>query len=307
MGNDGGSIPKRRELVKEAARAKTTTEAKETLQEQQEYCWTTCPLSQGPLKEPVVSDWGGNLYNKDAVIEFLLPAEDTAAEAVRSEREKLLGGRIRSLKDVVGVKFHVDESLESSGKTAAHFEKRWACPVTSKTLGAGVKAVYLVPCGHAFEEVAIKNASEGRCLQCEEPYEDGNVISILPLAAAERDRLVARAQRLKEAGLTHSLKKLSGKKRKKGAAEVFDAESGVIEAKDKTKSGFKSSNVSNGIKNASTASLNAKVQAELDEKAKRRKLDANDNIKGLFSTSDGKAIRDSDYMTRGFSLPRSGR
>ena len=72
MGNDGGSIPKRRELVKEAAKALTTTQAKEQLTEQQEYAWSTCPLSRKPLATPVVSDAAGTLYNKDSVIEFLL-------------------------------------------------------------------------------------------------------------------------------------------------------------------------------------------------------------------------------------------
>ena len=56
------------------------------------------------------------------------------------------------------------------------------------------------------------------------------------------------------------------------------------------------------IKNAATASLTAKVLAEEQEKAKRRKLGSNDNLKSLFST--GKTARkDGDFMTRGFSIP----
>ena len=57
-----------------------------------------------------------------------------------------------------------------------------------------------------------------------------------------------------------------------------------------------------GIKNAATASLTAKVLADEQEKAKRRKLGSNDNLKSLFST--GKTARkDGDFMTRGFSIP----
>ena len=62
----------------------------------------------------------------------------------------------------------------------------------------------------------------------------------------------------------------------------------------------------NGIKNASTASLTAKVLAEEQAKAKRRKLGANDTIKSLFSSGD-KAIKDGDFMTRGYSIPAAAK
>jgi hypothetical protein len=55
MGNDGGSIPTRRELVKEAAKALTAAQLKEAQIEQQEYGWTTDPLTRKPLSRPIVS------------------------------------------------------------------------------------------------------------------------------------------------------------------------------------------------------------------------------------------------------------
>jgi len=185
MGNDGGryalkpfdlchavanlctcSIPTRRELVKEAARDLTTTQVKETQQEQQEYHWTTCPLSHRPLAQPVVSDLPGKLYNKDAVLEYLLPAGDGTPGLSKSDNEQVLEGRVRSLRDVVEVKFEVEKEvkMEKNGRASPKGEK-WICPITSKALGPGVKAVYLVPCGHAFSEGAIKEISSQNCLQ----------------------------------------------------------------------------------------------------------------------------------------------
>jgi hypothetical protein len=160
------SIPTRRELVKEAARNPTTTELKESQNTQQEYYWTTCPLSQRPLVAPVVSDSSGKLYNKDALLEFLLPAGDSAPGRIKSDNEEVLEGRVKSIRDVVEVKFEVageSNSVRNGGNMRK--EEKWVCPITRKELGPGVKAVYLVPCGHAFSESALKEVSTDGCLQ----------------------------------------------------------------------------------------------------------------------------------------------
>jgi hypothetical protein len=34
--------------------------------------WNNCRLSQAPLQKPIVGDANGFLYNKEAIIEFLL-------------------------------------------------------------------------------------------------------------------------------------------------------------------------------------------------------------------------------------------
>ena len=60
-----------------------------------------------------------------------------------------------------------------------------------------------------------------------------------------------------------------------------------------------------GIKDSATASLTAKVLAEEERKAKIRKLDPNNNLKSLFSSSvdQTQKVRNGDFMTRGFSIP----
>jgi hypothetical protein len=165
MGNDGGSIPTRRELVKEAAKALTTTQVKEVQTEQQEYAWSTDPISRKPLARPVVSDSAGKLYNKDTIIEYILPSDDGAGKAAA---EKVLDGRVKSLKDVVEVKFEIDKGVD--GKMARSNgdlgrTERWLCPITNRELGPGAKAVYLVPCGHAFAGSVVKEITGEMCLQ----------------------------------------------------------------------------------------------------------------------------------------------
>ncbi|KAJ5082100.1 hypothetical protein N7532_011143 [Penicillium argentinense] len=327
MGNDGGSIPTRRELVREAARAPSTAQLKEAQREQQEHAWKNCPLSHKALARPIVSDSVGNLYNKDAVLEFLLPGDDAEGIGSKSDCEEVLCGRVKSLRDVVELHFEIDTELSEhpSDHTNAHRHERregWICPITAKPLGPGMKAVYLVPCGHVFAEEAIRQLKEDKCLQCNEPYTQDNIISILPTKEEEKQRLLTRAQKLAEQSLTHSLKKAPGsKKRKKHAAETStEAPCGTTEKPDtvvpKPASGSNSrSNTGtlnpatsgNGIKNASTASLAARVLEEENEKNKRRKMmGRNENIDSLFTKKeDGK--KTGDFMTRGFSIPAAGR
>src|SRR5277367_4175698 len=102
------SIPTRRELVKNAARNPNTSEVKAAQLESQTHAWTYCPLSQRPLATPIVSDCAGTLYNKDAVLEYLLPADDSAEDSTKTDHEEILAGRIKSLRDVVEVKFQTE-------------------------------------------------------------------------------------------------------------------------------------------------------------------------------------------------------
>lgn len=309
MGNDGGSIPTRRELVKEAARDRTITELKESRQEQQEYYWTTDPISQKPLSQPVVSDSSGKLYNKDTILEYLV--EGSRKEDVESVTQ----GTVKSLKDVVEVKFEVDSEAVSKSKDSL---ETWICPVTGDRLGPGTKSVYLVPCGHAFSTDAVKEVSGKKCITCDTEYASNDIIPILSADEADIARLSLRMQTLQEKGLAHSLKKVSGsgKKRKKkdeaaqAAAVPPDGANGVKEANGTPQTSTSVNRAAehehkSGINNSSTASLTAKVMQEQD-RAKKRKLE-NENVRSLFSSSDQKVStgKSGDFMTRGFSIPNA--
>lgn len=280
MGNDGGSIPTRRELVKEAARNPTTAQVKEARAEQAGYGWSTDPISREPLAAPVVSDSAGKLYNKATIIEFLVEG------ARKDDAEAQLHGSVKSLKDVVEVKFETDS--ENPGK--------WKCPITGETLGPASKAAYIVPCGHAFSGAAIKEVSGEKCLTCETEYASNDVIPIVSTAETDIARLLLRSKTLAEKGLSHSLKKVgSGKKRKKGVEEAEKKKSDAAVE------------VESSINNASTASIAAKVRQE-QEKSKKRKTES-ENVQSLFSSRDqSKPMgKSSDFMSRGFSLPTAAK
>lgn len=144
--------------MKEAARNPSTSQLKETQREQLEHLWSQCPLSHKKLAAPIVSDSDGNLYNKDAILEYLLPGDDNATIGSNGDCETILKGRVKSLRDVVHLKFETDDSDETSSR-------RWICPITRKALGPSVKAVYIVPCGHVFSEEAVREVKPEGCLQ----------------------------------------------------------------------------------------------------------------------------------------------
>lgn len=103
------------------------------------------------------------MYGKAAILESLL-------EAGKGPEGKKLGGEwsstscVKSLRDVVEVNFQKEEKDEDE-KFKSPTPSQWVCPITNKQLGPGVKAVYLVPCGHAFTETAIKEMPGENCLQ----------------------------------------------------------------------------------------------------------------------------------------------
>ncbi|EPS39736.1 hypothetical protein H072_6482 [Dactylellina haptotyla CBS 200.50] len=307
MGNDGGSIPTRRELVKSPTRRKTTSELRSQSSQNATYHWSFCPLSKQPLKSPVVSDCLGRLFNKQAVVEWLIEPEKFGDGS-----EVMKAGGVKGLKDVVNVVFEIGTAEEGNseqvlnggimnGNGAGSGRKEtWVCPVTRKELGPGAHAVYLIPCGHAFAEAAVKEIKEDACLVCSEKFdkEDG-VVKINPTEEADVDKLKKRIEKLIAAGLSHSLKKGSSKKRKNKDKE----------GKNGDKEKEKSSNGDSKEKTAKSSTANdiaSKVLGDEQERAKRRKMGMSDNVKSLF-TSDSKngdrKHRDTDFMTRGYTMP----
>ena len=67
MGCDGGSIAKRSDIVKHKKEKK---EGDKT--ELNRIKWTCCSISKEVLKEPIVVDLAGNLFNKESLINCLL-------------------------------------------------------------------------------------------------------------------------------------------------------------------------------------------------------------------------------------------
>lgn len=288
---------------------------KDKQKEHLSHRWSTCPVSNKPLAKPVVSDYSGELYNKDAIIQFLLPAEVSSVD--KEEYEKFIQGRIKSLKDVVELQFEVDHG--PSGKTP-----RWICPITSKELGPNVKAVYIVPCGHVFSHEAIKEMkSDGKCVQCATTYDQRDIVPILPSTEIDKSFVLSRIDILRSLGLTHALKKASGSKKRKANGEqnstpiatTSDRPSAkvqeeadapqLIDSSATRRSETSTPRPSNGIKDSATANLTARVLQE--EAARKKQRRENDTISSLYTKKNDHAKQDGNFMTRGFTIPANAR
>ena len=138
-------------------------------------------------------------------------------------------------------------------------------------------------------------------------------MQILPVLPEDRLRLKERALRLRDEGLTHSLKKAPGaskKKRKIHSSEKADA---TVNGQDGVKTEVpqlverKALPTPIGINNVGTASLTAKVLAEEQDRQKRRKLGNNENVNSLFSSSTDNQKKQPDFVSRGYSIPAGAR
>ncbi|KAI0878624.1 Rtf2 RING-finger-domain-containing protein [Hypoxylon argillaceum] len=299
MGNDGGSIPKRRELVKEAARLPTASELKATALESLAHAWSTCPISSEPLDpRNTVSDSRGRLYNYETVLRSLMPSAYASANEASEERQSqeaaaFARSGIRSLKDVVRLRFAIQKDEKRGG------EEVRTCPLSMKELGASTRAVYIVPCGHVFAETVMKEllaAEEGKgesadaapektshCPECSEAFAVRDMVPILPVDESDVEKCSARIDELRTLGLAHNLKKdksASGKKKKRKAAEEEGDKSnengadGNRPAQKEKKQKKHQDGILSRINNSTTATLTAKVLAEQDQRNKQRKLAA---------------------------------
>lgn len=202
MGNDGGSIPLRSELVKTKGAPKKVGE---TATANSEFAWKYCALSRAVLAQPLASDALGKLYNKESIIQYVLDNESFGDAAKEMSH-------VSSMKDVVELKV---------GKN----EDKFICEVTGRDMNGMTKFVYLTTCGHTFAMEALKNIETSECLMCSKPYLPDDVISLNP-SESELETLRIRMKRLVDTGLTHSGTAIKKKKRK--APKTEDTKSAKV-------------------------------------------------------------------------------
>lgn len=145
MGNDGGSIPGRQDLVKEMARVKREeTEELVKLSKSQ-----FCSMTKEPFNPPLAGDRLGQIYNKKAVIINLL--QKTTPKGFN---------HIKSLKDIKELKTQLSNSnalmcpismIEFTGINKFYFLWNCGCVVSSKAIKELNMTSSCIVCGKAFD------------------------------------------------------------------------------------------------------------------------------------------------------------
>ncbi|CAH8634221.1 unnamed protein product [Dicrocoelium dendriticum] len=207
MGGDGGSIPRRVELVKakkkpERANRRAANAA----------LWRHCTLSQDRLRIPIVSCQLGRLYNKESVINKLLSRSNTNDVAEH----------IRRLKDVRELRLTVNNSHTQESDPLNDATGEFYCPVTGLEMSGVYPFVYLWTCGCVFAKKALDVVNDYRCMQCGTSFTEDDIILLNPQTESE---IAAAKQRLAQYVAS------SSKAKRRSADSVVDT--GPSEAKQK--------------------------------------------------------------------------
>lgn len=173
MGADGGSIPKRVELVK----TKTKVPKSDTDKLAKLDSFKYCALSKEPLQVPIVACKYGRLYNKEAIIKFLLDRKTF------SDVDSL--PHIKSLKDIVKLRVTPNPAFSTANtlrvsEVSDSGSSPFICPVTGKEMNGNFKFIYLKGCGCVLSELALKEISAETCLQCSKSRTDNDIIELDP-------------------------------------------------------------------------------------------------------------------------------
>ncbi|EDO07408.1 Rtf2 RING-finger family protein [Babesia bovis T2Bo] len=170
MGGDGGSIPGRIDLVRTTGYTfvrnlggmgyspNTQMKAADehlTNAQIKDLRWKVCSLSQEPLSRPIMVCRLGLLYNKEAVIKYIL-----------SKKNVVSMQHIKNMKDFKEVDLEVDKSSQ-----------RFLCPITLTEFCGVNRGVLIWTCGCCISEKAFKELMKSQisqkntlCPSCNSPF-----------------------------------------------------------------------------------------------------------------------------------------
>ncbi|CAJ0923185.1 unnamed protein product, partial [Mesorhabditis belari] len=191
MGADGGTIPKRCELVRKSKKVEKIERAVKNATK-----WRTCQLSQQPLKKPIIACRLGRLYNKEAIIEAIL--------------NKTIGkiditAHIKGVKDFKELRLTVNKDYTDDGAKGDSYldvnQTPYICPVTSFPMNGNQSFVFNWKCGCVFSEKALNEIKSESCHGCSQPMSPEDIIVLNPseeLLAEYKERLATEKKVKKE-------------------------------------------------------------------------------------------------------------
>ncbi|XP_028158973.1 protein RTF2 homolog [Ostrinia furnacalis] len=200
MGCDGGTIPRRDELV----RMKKKPEQKDKDAERS-FKWRNCALSQQPLQEPIVACGLGRLYSKSSVLEALLDKE-TKPESINHIKN------LKDIKDLQLVKNPAYVATEHTEGTVGDGSAPYICPISGLEMTGKFRFVFLWSCGCVLAERALKEVKQNICHMCQQPFTDNDIVV---LNGTEDD-----IEKHKEKMAVRVANRKSSKKSKAGKVEI---------------------------------------------------------------------------------------
>uniref|UniRef100_A0A1I7XGP8 Replication termination factor 2 n=1 Tax=Heterorhabditis bacteriophora TaxID=37862 RepID=A0A1I7XGP8_HETBA len=170
MGADGGTIPKRCELVKKKKKTEKLDRAIKNATK-----WRNCQLTQQPLKKPIIACRYGRLYNKETVIEAILTKTITNYE---------VAAHIRGVKDFKELKLTENKDFKHDEVKGDEYldynQTQFLCPVTSVPMNGNHNFVVNWKCGCVFSEKALQEVKSETCHGCAGPWNPEESVQLYP-------------------------------------------------------------------------------------------------------------------------------
>lgn len=214
MGADGGTINKSDVLKLHVESASNEYKAKDDNLDDFQLAsrWKFCKISNLPLRLPIVSDYMGNLYNKESILEWIL-CKDKEDQYETHLREQI--DHIKKIHDVV----ELNNLCEVRDKNDPKIIKI-KCKFGDDIFGDKMKVplVYSVECGDVFPEKTINmNLIKKKDLNCpvciKRLSSIDDIIPINPLSQPDIVRLEKRYKALYNDNLYHDRTRKKRKKR----------------------------------------------------------------------------------------------
>jgi len=200
MGCDGGTIPKRHELVKTAKRGEQKDKDMERSAK-----WTSCTITQQTLTTPIVLCELGRMYSKESMLEYIL--DRTISDAC---------SHVSSMKQVKELKLTPNPGYSTTQSAECHdqyFDTQrslYVCPIVGTEMNGKYRFCALWGCGCVLSERALKEVDTDTCHNCGAPFHPDDVIIINPddddLEVLQTN-MVARRERIKAARKEKKAKK----------------------------------------------------------------------------------------------------
>ncbi|EDW03579.1 replication termination factor 2 [Drosophila grimshawi] len=282
MGCDGGTIPRRDELV----RVKQKPEQKDKDAER-EFRWLHCALTQQRLQEPIAMCTMGRLYSKQSVIERLLEKEKMPDSAAH----------VRSLKDIKTLQLTPNPAFTEEDKTEGLLDTRHApyiCKLIGLEMSGKFRFVALWSCGCVLSERALKQIKGNQastCPLCLQPY---SVEDVIVLNGNDDDLELMKVKCEMRAAKRKSAKKDKKDAKKTEVSVKSEPTNEVATTLSKEEKPSTSSGATNGhkLKMVANPKRLGAVNAMQDPEMKRLKTDfsvakdpkASDVYKSLFTT-----------------------
>ena len=298
-------------------------------------------MSQRPLQEPVVSCELGKLYNKDAIIEFLL---DRSAFGDGED----ICGHIRSLKvrnaqdvsfktwvelariqDVKTLSLTANAAPKSGSPDSGVDRGLFVCPLNLKEMTGIVPFVYLSTCGCVFSQAGLKAVSttgtppseKGKdkdqdkdkdqpaggaqldvCPQCATKFDRSEDVRILNPGPEEEERMQGTMERRRASAGANN----KGKSKKRKDAGVTAEGPDAVQPPGKKKKSGSGPGSGTASPAPSLAAASRAVASSLAMEEAKRKSQMSEVVKSLYRPKDGK-VRKETFMTMGTFTRVSGK